>query len=433
MAKGPKPFKYRGKWRAQVTLDNGKRPAQNFESHDDAVRWIAEQLVNANSEHEPALGGPTIATLAEALLHYAGIYTVNKEGVVSELNRINHYLEAAGHARLKCVGTHTGGRKLEVQTLQGMPRAFQEHNGTRRAARKQTYIRIGLLAKKRCSAISTEDIRKFFSEMKQDGLGDGTVQKEIALLKHLFNMAATEWNWKGFENPCVGIKLGKSAMRFVFLSVQQRQALVDAVAECDSPYFWPLVDICLQTTLRRSSLLRMRWDNTDLQGRVAYVPSKTGPVALPLTKHAVEVLSTMPRDDSGFVFPISANAVNMAWEGVRIKAGVPQLQFRDLRHIGATDFARRGFNSHQLKKVLGHKTTTMAEVYVNLVNQDVLDMMDRTAPASLVMQLPPPANDPASVILNRKRSNRLVQAVRARLSGVPHTAPKGSGMSITVV
>jgi hypothetical protein len=30
MAKGAKPFKYRGKWRAQVTLDNGMRPAKDL-------------------------------------------------------------------------------------------------------------------------------------------------------------------------------------------------------------------------------------------------------------------------------------------------------------------------------------------------------------------------------------------------------------------
>lgn len=417
MAKGAKPFRYRGKWRAQVTLENGMRPAKNFESHADAVDWMARQLANANSKHAPALGGPTIATLADALRHYAELYTVNKDGAVSELNRINHYLEAAGHSRLKLVLTDTDGKRLQEVEPGPLPSAFQKHNEARRAMRKQTYIRIGLLANKRCSAISTEDIRKFFSEMKQEGLGDGTVQKEIALLKHLFNMVAAEWNWNGFKNPCVGIKLGKSEMRFVFISTQQRQALWDALAECDGPYFWPLVEVCLQTTLRRKSLLKMRWDKTDLEGRIAHVPTKTGSVALPLTLHAVQVLSEMPRNDSGFVFPMSANAVNMAWDGVRVKAGLPELQFKDLRHIGATDFARQGWNSHQLKKVLGHKTTVMGEVYVNLVNQDILDLMDRTAPDSPVMQLPPPATDAAPIMLSLKRSDRVVQAVRARLNG----------------
>ncbi len=115
------------------------------------------------------------------------------------------------------------------------------------------------------------------------------------------------------------------------------------------------------------------------------------------------------------VFPMTANAVNCAWKGVREKAGVLDLQFRDLRHVAATDFARRGFSSHQLMRVLGHKTITMAQTYVNLVSQDVLDVMDRTEPASPVMQVPPPASGSGTDMLNRKRSTRITQAVRERM------------------
>lgn len=353
MAKGPKPFKYRDKWRATVTLSNRTRPTKDFEKYDDAVRWIAEQLANADSLCAPELGGPTVATLADALFHYAGLYTVNKGGVVSELNRINHYLEAAGRAPLKSVANAAGGSTLIERPLRELPSAFQRHNEIRLTAREQTYARIAELASKRCSVISTADIRRLVSDMKQDGLSDSTIQKEVALLKHLFNMAAGEWNWKGFDNPCKGIKLGKSEMRFVFISTEQRKALWNALAGCDNPYFWPLVEISLQTTLRRASLLAMRWDQVDLDGRIVTVPSKSGQVAIPLTVRAVTVFRQMPRDDSIYVFPLSANAVDMAWDGVRVKAGVPKLQFRDLRHLAATDFARRGFNSHQLRRVLG--------------------------------------------------------------------------------
>jgi integrase len=423
MAKGPKPFKYREKWRATVTLSNRTRPTRDFEKYDDAVQWIAEQLANADSLCAPELGGPTVATLADALFHYAGLYTVNKGGVVSELNRINHYLEAAGRASLKSVPNDAGGFALVERPLRALPSAFERHNQTRRTAREQTYARFGELAQKRCSVISTADIRRLVSDMQREGLSDSTIQKEVALLKHMFNMAAGEWNWKGFENPCKGIKLGKSEMRFVFISKEQRQALWNALAGCDNPYFWPLVEIDMQTTLRRASLLAMRWDQVDLDGRLVMVPSKSGQVAIPLTLHAVTVFKQMPRDDSGYVFPMSANAVDMAWDGVRVKAGVPKLQFRDLRHLAATDFARRGFNSHQLKKVLGHKTTFMADVYVNLVNQDVLDAMDSTQHRVPVLQLPPPATSGPSDIVNRRRADRLMHAVRS------HVAETGSSKS----
>lgn len=98
-----KPFKYRGRWRAQPTLANGLRPAQDFDTYDAAKACISEQLANANTEHLPELGGPKQASLAQALAHYAGLHTITKGGYAAELDRINHYLVADGLSALKIV------------------------------------------------------------------------------------------------------------------------------------------------------------------------------------------------------------------------------------------------------------------------------------------------------------------------------------------
>lgn len=320
--KMPAPFQYRGRWRAQVTLANGKRPFHDFDTLGEAQAWISDQLANANSEHEPELGGPTEATLAQALKNYAGLYTVNKGGLDSELNRINHYLAGAGMKPLRKAVDEDGKLKLEPYEPSSLPTGWQAHVDARRSLRGQTYELIGTLARKRCSVLKTVDLRRLMSTMEQEGLSHSTIQKEIALLRHMFNVAAKEWAWKGFENPAAGLKLGKSEARFVFITKEQEQALWQAIAECDNPYFWPLVVCALETTMRKSSLLAMRWDKTDLDGRIAQVGSKTGTVNIPLSQHIVNVLRDMPRHDSGFIFPMSPNAVDMAWDGVRVKAGV---------------------------------------------------------------------------------------------------------------
>lgn len=348
MAKNPRPFKYRGRWRAQVTLDNGKRPCADFDAHDDAKQWIVDTLSDANTHHEPELGGPTEATLAMALKHYAGLNTVTKGGIDSELNRINHYLQGAGTLPLRKKVDAEGRVSLETYTPKRQPKGWQEHNDARREKRARTYAVVHELARKRCSAINTAHIRRLMTTMKTDGLSDSTIQKEVALLRHLFNVATREWQWKGFENPTEGIKLGKSTSRFVFITKEQEQALFHALTECDNPYVWPAVLMAIETTMRRSSLLSMRWSGVDLDGRLVRVPSKTGEVTLPLSLHAAQVLSDMPQHSSGRVFPMTPAALDMAWDGVRIKAGVPTLQFRDLRHLGATAWARRGLNAHEL-------------------------------------------------------------------------------------
>ena len=407
MAKSAKPFKFRDKWRASPTLSSGKRVTRDFDRYDDAAQWIAEQLAHANAAHLPELGGPTTATLADALVFYAENYTVRKKGALSELNRINHYLEGAGKQRLRLRINETGGRYLEKYTGRVAPAAWHQHNEARRAARTQTYRLIEELATKRCAAISTLHLRQLMTAMETEELSPSTIQKEIALLKHVFNTAESEWNWTGLKNPCVGIKLGTSVDRFVFITTENRVALRKALSECDNPYFWPLVELSLETTMRRSSLLAMQWDMTDLDGRVAVVSSKTGQVAIPLTQTAVAVLQGLPRDVSGRVFPMTPNAVACAWNGVRIKACLPALQFRDLRHVGATDFARRGVGAHQLKAILGHKTTAMANRYVNLVANDILETMDRTQPVTTAALLPPSATGSAVRLLHQKKAARL--------------------------
>jgi integrase len=403
----PQPFRYRGAWRAQVTLSNGLRPHADFDDHAAAKQWIADTIANANPDHAPELGGPTQCTLAQALRHYAGLYSLAKGGVAAELNRINHYLIADCQAPVRAVRNAAGHLALETYQPKAQPKAWQAHNDERRALRQATYEALGALARKRCSQISTVDIRRLMATMTQEGLSDSTIQKEIALLRHVFNVAAKEWQWKGFENPTAGVKLGKSNARFVFVTKQQEAAMWQAVAQCDNPYFWPLVVCGLETTLRLSSLLSLRWEAVDLENRQAMVRSKTGPVMAPLSRHLLNVLSDMQRSDCGFVFPMTANAVKMAWNGVREKCGLKHLQFRDIRHLGATAYARRGLNAHQLRVILGHKTLHMAQVYVNLAASDVLDAMDATAAEVPPEQVPPTASGCAAEHIKRRRSARL--------------------------
>jgi integrase len=424
MARRAQPFKYRGAWRAQVTLKNGTRPFRDFTSHGEAGDWITDQLANANTETLPELGGPSQASLAEALAHYAGLNTITKGGYSAEIDRINHYLEGADIKPLKIV-TINGKRQLILKETKKLPSAFKANKDTLLHKREGTYKLIAALGRRKCSTLCTADFRRLMVSMKNEGLSDSTIQKEIALLKHLFNVVAAEWNWKGFDNPCAGLKLGGSNQRFVFMTQEQRVALRQALAECDNPYFWPLVEVCMQTTLRKGSLLAMTRSNVDLGGRVAMLPSKTGPVSVPLSQKAVETLQNMAVHPSGKYFPMSGNAIDMAWDGVRRKIGMPQMQFKDLRHIGATDYARAGANGHQLQKMLGHKSSRMADVYVNLVGNDILEFMDRVASSQVVYNVPAPASGTGEEMLNRNRSKRLTDALVKKIltTQAPTEAP----------
>jgi site-specific recombinase XerD len=432
----PQPFQYRGKWRIQVTLDNGQRPSKDFESFEEAKSWGIEMLANGNNQHEPVLGGPTRATLAQALDHYARNFSVRKGGVHAELNRINHYLEAAGMPLLKAYPTPSGG--VEVKAVEPKDtadtrcrknvRKLEEYVQERRAKRAQTYACIARLANMRCGQISPADMEEFVTVMGIEGLSPSTIQKEIAMLKTFFN-SSTRLNWKAVENPCVGIKLGKHQRRFVHLSNEQRESLIDALAACENPYFWPLVMAAKESTLRLDTLVNMTWENVSVEERTAVLKTKTGQKVVKLSKEVQKMLADLPKSPSGQVFPMTKSAINSAWERVRNAAGLPKLQFRDLRHLGATDWVRRGLNAYDLRQVMGHCHISTAQNYVDMVGTDFEKALDKASARGGVMHLPPePPSDPDKH-MRMKRAERFKKAVAKAMEEQPDKNPHRQGAS----
>ena len=293
-------FKYRKGWRGQAQDKAGKRHTKDFGKKADAKEWAASILSAEVSEHEPELGGPTMATLAETLRHYAGLYSVTKGGAEQELSRINMYLRGAGMALLKLRDKADGQQELVEVPAEAVDdevaKGMRAHLAKRREKSARTFAFRAELAKKRVSTITKVELDRFVATMKADLASDSYIQKEIALLKAVLNKALERWNWVGFANPCIGIKLGGSEHRFVRVSKERLDALYQALSECDNPWFWPLVDCAIYMTARKSSLLKLTWDHVDLEGRCAVLrKAKTGTVRVPLSPRVIEVLSQLPR------------------------------------------------------------------------------------------------------------------------------------------
>lgn len=400
------PFKYRGKWRIQVTLANGTRPFKDFASYAEASDWGAKKLANENTEHDPVLDGPTRTTLAQALNHYACHFSVAKDGVDQELTRINHYLEGARMPPLVTVKTPEGGVKVEPAEPKVLSPEFKAYVDKRRAARAGTYAYMHKLANMRCSQISPADIKGFDTQMRNDGLSDSSIQKEIALLKAFFNNV-DKMNWKAFANPCLGIKLWKSQRRFVHLTEEQKSTLYRELFNCDNPYFMPLVLTAKESTLRLDTLCNMTWENTSVENRNAMLPTKTGQRAYVLSREVQNILGGLPQAAGGKIFPMSKSAINSAWDRLREKCNLPKLQFRDLRHLGATDWVRRGLSAHQLKQVLGHDGIATAQFYVDLVGKDLEDALDKASDNAGVTVMPAEFPKDPQAHLGARRAARL--------------------------
>jgi integrase len=127
----------------------------------------------------------------------------------------------------------------------------------------------------------------------------------------------------------------------------------------------PLTKFALETAMRRGELLGLHWEHIDLQKRTAYIPlTKNGTSrTVPLSHAAIEILSTLPHNLKGQVFPITNFALSAAIERARRKARLEDFHFHDLRHMAITRLAEKLPNLIELSAVSGHRSLAMLKRY----------------------------------------------------------------------
>jgi integrase len=84
---------------------------------------------------------------------------------------------------------------------------------------------------------------------------------------------------------------------------------------------------------------------------------------VPLSTHAIEILTQIPRNLDGRVFPVTHEVVSQAFNRARKQAGVKDIRFHDLRHTAITRLAEKLPNLIELSAVSGHKSLAMLKRY----------------------------------------------------------------------
>jgi integrase len=139
----------------------------------------------------------------------------------------------------------------------------------------------------------------------------------------------------------------QSRGRVRFLSDNERERLLEAWKGSRNPLLHPVVVIALSTGARKSEILGITWPNVDLQRRmIRLLETKNGESrAVPLTGFALQEmqrLAKVRRIDSPYIFPgrNGVSPVNLweAWRYARLRAGIKDFRFHDLRHSAASYF-----------------------------------------------------------------------------------------------
>lgn len=208
-----------------------------------------------------------------------------------------------------------------------------------------------------------------------------TVRRELGILRRVIEVARKDWSAPLRGNPVAQVTFpaAKDA-RDRRPTAGELERLFAAIAEGRNPMVRPLVLFALETGLRRGELLRLRWQDVDLESRSALIrDTKNGSDrTIPLSKPAATVLKELG-SSAKLVFPLTGNALRQCWKRACHKAGIQDLRFHDLRHEAISRFFELGLSVPEVALISGHRDARMLFRYTHIAPVAVRERLDRLA------------------------------------------------------
>ena len=160
------------------------------------------------------------------------------------------------------------------------------------------------------------------------------------------------------------------------LNGHERDRLQAACAQCRNPFVRYLVELAVETAMRRGELLNARWTHVSFETRTMRIPvTKNGHArTIPLSSGALATLRTLsdgraPGDER--ILPITQDAAKMAWKRLAKRAGLKDLRFHDLRHEAISRFFERGLSVPEVALISGHRDPRMLFRYTHPRAEDI--------------------------------------------------------------
>ncbi|MGE4554009.1 MAG: tyrosine-type recombinase/integrase [Desulfovibrionaceae bacterium] len=251
---------------------------------------------------------------------------------------------------------------LERFILEMVPAYAHPETETRRVKGLQRRA----LSRMTLAAVRIKDIAEFIRERDAEGVQANTIRLDLATLSRLFEVAATDWGMESLANPVKRVSKPKiPGGRTRRLGKGEEQRLIEA---SPSP-FRDVIRFALETSMRRGEIASLRWEQVDLKNRVLFLPKTKNhsPRSVPLSPLALQILRDQPRHLNGSVFSMSPNAITKAMRRARATAGIPDLQFHDLRHEAISSFFEEtDLDAIEIAEISGHKSMQMLKRYSHL-------------------------------------------------------------------
>ena len=317
--------KRNGLWQAQVRSRKLGSTSKSFHKKSDAMAWakIQEAAMQTGAWKRK---DKSYSTLGDLMQKYLDKVTPHKKGAEPEKRRLNRLLKET--------------RLMQVKLDEAKPHHFAT----------------------------------FRDKRLKDGIR--ACQYDLVLLRAAWNTARIEWGWDLSDNPLTLIRFPRSnPPRERRLKQGEYERLMTACSETKVWYLWPMIEIAVETCMRRGEILGLEWKNIDFARSKALLPStKNGRSRwVPLPSNVINLLKTLPQE-SERVFPITDVAVRQSWDRLRRRARISDLTFHDLRHEAISRLFESGLSIPRIMAISGHQTASQLFRYIQLVDSDPVNM-----------------------------------------------------------
>lgn len=214
--------------------------------------------------------------------------------------------------------------------------------------------------------------------------GHSTANRWLAAVRACLSAAVREGRIK--SNPAKMVKpYDEAEPRRRVLTDEEMRRLLDAIGEEKSAFLRCAFRLLIETGARRSEVLRARWSDFDLDGKVWTIPSpKSGhKQVVPLTDSVVAMLRDAPRmKSSPWLVPGPKPGQHRAdlrkpWERLCKKAQLEDVTVHDLRRSFGLRVARKA-GLHVASRLLRHSSVQVTErVYTPLGFDELRDALDK--------------------------------------------------------
>jgi integrase len=205
-----------------------------------------------------------------------------------------------------------------------------------------------------------------------------TVNREIACLRHIFNLAEKEGKIESV--PFKGLKaLKENNVRNRILTPEE----YDRLLEHCPPHTARVVKMAYYTAMRQGEILNLTWGCVDLGKSVVRLSpgmTKTDERrVVPLHPEVVKMLKAMPKTIHGLVFTRDGRPLTEIKKSFRTactKAKIEDFRFHDLRHTCINNWRLQGHDFFRIMAASGHKTMEVFKRYNTVTEEELMQLVE---------------------------------------------------------